>query len=252
MKIIQMSDPHLIGHAGDLYGLDPLTRLHACVEDIKTHHADAALCVITGDLADRGDRAAYQALRDVVTTLPMPCHLLIGNHDDRRVFAEVFPDTPRDENGYVQSSIDVRGARFVFMDTHTPAAHSGCYDAKRLRWLSAQLAQSRGEPVYLFMHHPPFDIGIPALDRIKLRNPAPLAAVMAHSAQIQHLFIGHVHRCISGNWNGVSFSTLPSLHHQVPLDFQAVDEVPRHDGVPTYAVALIEHGATIVHFQEFL
>lgn len=178
MKIIQITDPHLVGHGGELYGRDPLARLHACLADIKANHADAAFCVITGDLADTGDRQAYRALQAAISTLPMPCHLLIGNHDKRAVFAGVFADRPIDANGYIQSAIDIDGAKFVFMDTNDPGTHSGCYDAPRLRWLQAQLAQAAGRPTYLFMHHPPFDIGIPALDNLRLRAPEQLAQVL--------------------------------------------------------------------------
>lgn len=253
MKIIQITDPHLIGHSGELYGRDPLARLNNCLEDIVADHADAAFCVITGDLADKGDAASYQALQDAIKTLPMPCHLLIGNHDSRQTFTEVFPNVPRDRNGYIQSVVTINGARFIFMDTNDPGEHSGCYDPPRLDWLQEQLTQGHGEPTYLFMHHPPFDVGIPSLDRIKLRNPEKLGqTVEPPGNHVRHLFLGHVHRPISGSWRGIPFSTLPSLHHQVPLDFQSTDEVPRSNEPPAYAVIFIDETQTTVHFHNFL
>ena len=36
--------------------------------------------------------------------------------------------------------------------------HWGSYCAKRADWLDEQLSRSKNKPVYLFMHHPPFDI----------------------------------------------------------------------------------------------
>lgn len=252
MKIIQITDPHLIGREGKLFGIDPLWRLQACLEDVKANHADAAFCVITGDLAHQGTTEAYEALRAVIETLPMPCHLLLGNHDDRKEFVKIFPDAARDGNGYVQSVAVRDGIRFFFMDTNEPDVHSGCYGGERLGWLREKLEVSQGQPVYLFMHHPPFDIGMPSLDRIKLEQPENLAAVLEGFGNIRHIFLGHVHRPVSGSWRGIPFSTLPSLHHQVPLDFQSAGEVPRNYDPPAYAIVLIEDNQTVVHLHNYL
>jgi len=59
MKIIQITDTHLMPRGTDLYGLDPCKRLETCIESINEYHADADLCIITGDLTDQGDREAY-------------------------------------------------------------------------------------------------------------------------------------------------------------------------------------------------
>ncbi|WP_245458628.1 MULTISPECIES: metallophosphoesterase [unclassified Mesorhizobium] len=86
MKIIQLSDPHLMAPGGRLHGSDPLTRLEACLADIGRNHADADLVVISGDLTNDGDRAAYAALRQALAGLVPPCRLMLGNHDDRALF----------------------------------------------------------------------------------------------------------------------------------------------------------------------
>ena len=41
MKIIHVSDTHLVAAGGKLHGLDPRERLRQCFEDIVTHHTDA-------------------------------------------------------------------------------------------------------------------------------------------------------------------------------------------------------------------
>ena len=55
MKIIQVTDTHLMPRGTELNGLNPNERLEACIASITEHHSDAELCIITGDLTDRGD-----------------------------------------------------------------------------------------------------------------------------------------------------------------------------------------------------
>ena len=62
MKILQITDSHLVPEKRDMHGVNPYQRLSACVEDIRQNHADAELCVITGDLTHKGEIGAYEAL----------------------------------------------------------------------------------------------------------------------------------------------------------------------------------------------
>ena len=44
---------------------------------------DAVL--VSGDLAEHGTAAEYERVRELLAPLPMPVHVLPGNHDDRDV-----------------------------------------------------------------------------------------------------------------------------------------------------------------------
>ena len=46
MKFVHITDTHLVPRRR-LYGLDPKARLGAAVGDIRRHHADAELVVVT-------------------------------------------------------------------------------------------------------------------------------------------------------------------------------------------------------------
>ena len=95
MKLIHITDPHLVTPGQPLFGLDPYRRLRQCVDDVLAHHADAALCVITGDLADRGEATAYAGLAEQLKRLPMPVFPLLGNHDRRAPYRAAFPHALR-------------------------------------------------------------------------------------------------------------------------------------------------------------
>ncbi|UCI30242.1 metallophosphoesterase [Mesorhizobium sp. B4-1-4] len=168
MKIIQLSDPHLMAPGGLLYGSDPLAGLDACLADIGENHADADLVVISGDLTNDGERAAYAALHERLAQFSPPCRLMLGNHDDRAVFLEMFPHAA--EQGFVQSVFDGSEGRLILLDTLDSGQVEGRLCAARLGWLDERLQEAHDRPVFLFMHHPPFRIHMPVLDAVKLAD----------------------------------------------------------------------------------
>ncbi|KZD05991.1 phosphodiesterase [Oceanibaculum pacificum] len=253
MKLIHLTDTHFVRAGEMLYGLDPKARLDACIADINRNHGDADLAVITGDLTHFGDREAFQALRQSLDALTVPVQLIVGNHDTNAVFRDIFPEVPVDETGAVQSVRDMPAGRLIFLDTTKAGTHAGWYDEARLDWLDARLAESGDSPVFLFMHHPPFPVGVPAMDRIGLMQRDLFGARMTpYLPRIRHLFFGHVHRPISGSWRGVPFSTLRAMNHQVWLDFSDAEGVPGSHEPPAYAIVLIAPEQVVIHFHDFL
>ncbi len=252
MKLIQVSDTHFVPPGRRLLGLDPRARLEACIADINRNHGDAALCLFTGDLVDSGSPEAYQELGKVLAGLEPPFRLLIGNHDDRGNFLATFPEAPSDDNGFVQSVVRGAAGDLILLDTHEPGTAAGRYCARRCAWLRARLEDSEDRPVYLFMHHPPFDIGVPSLDRIRLLEPEGFADAVAGADNVKHIFFGHVHRPVSGSWRGVPFSALRSTVHQVPFDTVTEHPVPYSHDAPAYGVILLEADRVVVHHHDFL
>ena len=141
---------------------------------------------------------------------------------------------------------------FVFLDTLDEGSHAGRLCEARLDWLRARLEEAAGRPVYLFMHHPPFAVGIPSLDCIALAEPERLAAILAPHRNVRHLFYGHVHRPVCGSWRGIPASTLYGLNHQVAFDLATAGEVPHTHEPPSYGVVLIAPDQVVVHFHDFL
>ncbi len=256
MKFIHITDTHLVPPGETLHGLDPRARLDACIADVNANHADAEFCVITGDLAHFGQIEAYDNFKEGLSQLHLPCHLLIGNHDNRQTFRKTFPDTACDENGFVQSVLDTPAGPFIFLDTvfETPekGSHWGEFCDRRADWLKTRLKESEGRTVYLFMHHPPFEIALPSMDNIRLREAEAFNAVVGEFSSIRHVFLGHVHRPVSGNWRGIPFSMLPGTNHQVAFDFETFSPVPKSQEPPGYGVVFVSPESVIVHTHDFL
>ncbi|MDD4886529.1 MAG: phosphodiesterase [Thiomonas sp.] len=260
MKLIHLTDTHLTTPGRTLYGIDPLARLNAAVDHIARQHAGAERCVVTGALTHWGERAAYASLRDALDRLPMPVLPLIGNHDDRATFRAAYPEIPVDASGFVQWTRDTSAGRFILLDTVLGDAaqgrkSAGYFDAGRVDWLRQQLdvAQADAVPVFLFMHHPPFGVGIAAFDEINLvaDDAREFGALLRGYSHIRHLFFGHIHRPISGSWHGIPFSTLPATAHQSGLDFLTDADLFTHEA-PGYGVVLITPEQVTVHISDFL
>ena len=85
MKFIHLSDLHIHAHHQKYRGIDPRAHLEAAVSSIRAQFADAALCMVTGDLAHTGEAEAYRDVAEILDRLPCPWYPLMGNHDDRVV-----------------------------------------------------------------------------------------------------------------------------------------------------------------------
>lgn len=248
MKIIQLSDPHLMAPGGRLHGSDPLARLEACLADIGRNHADADLVVMSGDLTNDGERAAYAALRQALAGFVPRCRLMLGNHDDRALFLEMFPEAPAGR-GFVQSVFDGSDGRLILLDTLDAGHVEGRLCAARLDWLDEKLQEARDRPAFLFMHHPPFRIHMPVLDEVRLADADALHDILRRHGNVGHIFAGHVHRLIAGSWRGIPVSTLRSTNHQSALDFS--DSWRLGHEPPAYAVIFIDADGVVVHFHDF-
>lgn len=257
IKIVHLSDAHIVAAPHRLYGLDPRERLARTIADIQARHDDADLYVATGDLAHWGEGDAYATFAAEWARAGLPVVCLIGNHDDRETFKRSFPGAMGDENGFVQGHRRIGDLTCLFLDTVTPGSHIGSFCETRQAWLAGALEATVGD-VAVFMHHPPLSVGVAPMDAIALADADALAAVLEpHRARIRHLFFGHLHRPISGSWRGWSFSGTRGLNHQLALDGHlridgraASDDIVGSREPPGYAVILIDDQSLVVHFVD--
>ena len=251
MKFIHLTDTHLVSPGMILNGLDPAARLAPVFHNINQEHADAELCIITGDLSDKGEDAAYEYLAQLIDQSTINFYLLIGNHDSREKVHHWFPKTLVDENGFLQYIVQTSAGVFILLDTVQAGTHGGVYCIKRREWLSRTLESYKDNPVFLFMHHPPFNIHLPCIDDIGLDDQQAFADTIQPYNNIRHLFFGHAHRPLSGHWNGISFSSLRGTNHQVALDFKT-EEIIYVDEPAEYSVVFISENQLVVHTHSYL
>lgn len=220
MKIIQLTDTHLMPSGIVVNGVDPERQLRAAAADILDKHADADLLVMTGDLCNYGDPEAYDILKDILAPMPMPVRLMLGNHDDRTNFIAAFPDHPRDANGYIQSSLDSAFGRLLFLDSHEKGVIGGIYGEDRMAFLDAALKDAGDIPVTVFIHHPPMDCGIAHFEHIGMHDEdRMMKRLAAHQGGVRHIVFGHIHVPLAGtSQEGIAFSSGQACAHRFVTD----------------------------------
>lgn len=252
LKFIQITDFHLVSPGDTLFGLNPTERASLCLDDIARWHADADFCVISGDLTNYGDPAAYNWLANKLASFPIKTFLIPGNHDDRCALLEAFPHMGRDSKGFIQYAHECPQGVFLFLDTLKGAVSEGEYCAERRSWLKAQLSSASDRPVWIFMHHPPFDVGIAYMDRLKLEDPDEFAAILAGHNDIRHIFFGHIHRATYINWHGIPCTSLPGTCHQIPINRESIGDARYSVEPAMYGVITLEDGQLTQLFEACL
>lgn len=255
MRFVVLTDTHFLEPGRTNYAIDPAARLAAAIEIINREHTDIAFVIISGDLAHWGQLEAYAHLKATLAHLKAPLLLMMGNHDQRMPFREVFPDADRDTNGFVQSLRIFESASLITLDTldEDGPSHAGILCAKRMSFLETALQEApEDRPLLLFQHHPPFATGLPHMDRIMLRNGAEEAALLARTRRPDFMFMGHVHRPIGGIWQGVPFHIQRALAHQVAFDLQSKERIPGTHELPDYALVTISGHDIVIHTRSFL
>lgn len=252
LKLVIMSDLHLVPDGEVSNTLDTAARLAAAVDSVITHHADADLCILAGDLADLGEAAAYDRLRDIIAPLSVDTHLMLGNHDDRQVFLQVFGDQHADENGHVQKVIDIKGHRVILLDSTEPGMVGGTLCTARLGWLRARLDEAHDRPVIVVVHHHALPLSMP-VDSIILQDGAAFLDVLRTHPDVRQVIAGHVHITTTGVWKGVPFTTLAGGHYNVSVNLPShAGPQARLEGPGQYAVVLADSDSCLVHFENFL
>ncbi|HEX2146253.1 MAG TPA: phosphodiesterase [Pseudorhizobium sp.] len=223
MKIIQITDTHLMPSGMVVNGVDPEKQLRAAVADIIEKHSDADLGVMTGDLCNFGDPEAYALLKDILSAVPFEMRLLLGNHDDRPNFRTAFPTHPVDDFGFIQSYRDTAFGRLLFLDSHEAGMVGGVYGGDRLDWLENALEGAGEQPVTVFIHHPPMDCGIAHFEQIGMHDEGLLMRRLStRPAGVRHIVFGHIHVSLTGTTaEGIPFSSGQACAHRFITDLDA-------------------------------
>ena len=224
MMLAQVTDTHIVRRGELTLGrIDAAAMLARCVARLNGLSPRPDAVVVTGDLTDLGRPEDYALVRELLAPLAMPVYVLPGNHDDRTALRAGFADhryLPADGT-FVHYVVDDLPVRLIALDTVIPGQAGGALCAARLGWLAERLAEAPDRPTIVAMHHPPFDTGIPFMDRIGLSGRDAFAELIAGHRQVERVICGHVHRTIHTRCGGTVASVCPSNAHHVVLTFDA-------------------------------
>jgi len=249
MLIAQISDTH-IGRPGDevMGGVDTAGNLAKVVAHIADFRPLPDIVLVTGDLVNRGDDEEYTVLRQLLAPLTMPCFVIPGNHDDRDGMRRNFADHAYlpSRGVYLHYVIDDYPLRLVGLDTVIPGEPGGEMCEARLRWLDDILSRAPDRPTLVFMHHPPFTIGIDIMDDMRCSGGDAMGRIIERHSQVERILCGHVHRPVTLRWHGTTASTAPSTGAQLSLTFDDSVALSWSEEPPAYALHLWRPGKSLV------
>jgi len=236
--------------AAGIGGADAIGNLQACVARLNALDPSPDIVLATGDLVKDGAPGEYAVLREILAPLRAPLYAIPGNHDIREAMSEAFADAQYLPRGGARMNYTIEDypVRLLALDTVVPGAPHGLLDAERLAWLEARLAEAPERPSIVFMHHPPFKVGIKMMDGMRCSGGAALGAILASNPQVERILCGHVHRAAHVRFHGTTASASPSTAAQLALDLSGeVDPGALwSDEPPAFMLHLWQPGAGLV------
>lgn len=225
MRILQISDFHLRGDGKLSF---QVVDTASFLKSTKAHleHVFALdgqkpdMIVVTGDIADSGDEKAYLMVYEALSSFNVPVYAVPGNHDRRDRMVRILKGwtIPNPQTApFLCYAVQTEEARLLFLDTLNPGSHAGHMREAELAWLDNELQSNKNVPTLIFMHHPPFITGLPAMDE-PFENREQMHTVLM-KAPWARLCCGHMHRPIFTVWAGVPCVTAPAASMQIELDF---------------------------------
>lgn len=246
--LLHLSDTHLTAQGTRLFDLvDGTERLARALTVFEASGIAPDAIVVTGDLADLGEPAAYAALRGLIEPfaerLGARVLWVMGNHDERGAFREGLLDEAADLRP-VDRVDELNGLRVITLDTTVPGAHYGELRDEQLQWLRDELATPAPLGSILAMHHPPVPSVLPLAVSVELRGQSRLAAVL-RGTDVRTIIAGHLHYSTFATFAGIPVSVASSTCYSQDLTVPTGGTRPQ-DGAQTFNLVHV-FADTVVH-----
>lgn len=240
-KLLLLSDLHLGGQAAR-HDRDPAEDLERVLHHVAADHADVEALFVLGDLADHGAEDEYRQLQKMLRDLPWPVHMTLGNHDLPDPYRRVFKTGPEIHQRHVLAD----GTPCYLLDTNVPGQPHGTLGPDQLAWLEDCLA-TETRPGFLFLHHPPGDVGVPAFDEIGLTDSLALQQILARHDRIRAAFFGHCHMPVALRFGTTPAFCVPSTFIQSRPVFDHVAFAADPAKGPAFGILLHNQDAFAFH-----
>ena len=198
MRILQLSDPHLVAaDQGLVRGRPALAHFERALQVGGALNPD--LMLVTGDLCQDESWGGYARLRRVLSQhVRCPVALLPGNHDHPLLLDAVlgrrWTTAPAD--------LLVQGVRVLLLSSHQVGSAAGVLGSLQLQWLAQRLqcSERRDLPLVVALHHPPIAIGDAGMDAIRLLDQDCLEQLLCSHQALRAVLFGHIHQHWQGSW----------------------------------------------------
>ena len=221
MRIAILSDIHMIPRDGVerffLYGdleVNLKVQFNFLVSKLKKIDPAPDLILINGDLTNESDLESYRTIAKGLEEFEIPKFAVMGNHDSHLNLHKLFPSPDKTK---VQSffSFDMAQNHFVLLDSVSESDDygnlvEGYIDHDQMKWFKNDLEENSDKPTFVFLHHPPLNVGVEWMDELGLKNKQEFWDTLSGNDQIKKIFFGHLHHYREMNHNGFEVISIPS------------------------------------------
>ncbi len=236
LTFVHFSDTHIVRPGARVRDVDTCQTLQRVVEAVNRLEPPPAFVIIGGDLASpdldpevkRGVRdvtandyeRAYAVFHELIGSLAVPVHMLMGNHDRRIPFRRVVrgESDPRDEP--LHYVVDAEGYRLCVLDSLDTGKNPGRLGDGQLAWLRDRLLEARHHHALVAVHHHAVPVGVRWLDEQMLLDADGFWRVVREARNVRAVLCGHVHLEHEAVRDGVPVFTTPSTCFQISKESQ--------------------------------
>lgn len=207
LRVLQITDCHLNKDAsGALLGVRTLDSLDAVLEQIAQDQREPDLVLVTGDLVQDGNLAAYQVLQQRLSHFSCPIFWCPGNHDARKEMSAAVASG--DE---LTKVINAGDWRVVMLDSLVEGAVHGELSQAELETLQQALSEDdQTQHVLVALHHHPVSIDSHWLDQIGLHNRDAFWQILDQFDHVKLVLWGHIHQAFDAERKGLRLLASPS------------------------------------------
>lgn len=205
LRIFQITDTHLMGHAGGcLLEMDTDASLAAVLTLARKHAASPDAVLVTGDIAGEASVGAYQRFIEHMGDLADVAFWLPGNHDDSLM--------PEAAGQFLRRSIVSDAWQIVMLNSQVPTQVGGHVNADELASLEQLIASANVHKRHLLvaLHHHLLPVGCAWLDDQRIDNADRVRQILAGATQKVVVINGHVHQESDQTLDGIRYLSAPS------------------------------------------
>lgn len=173
----------------------PNQTLQSILAALRTNQQpEHAAVIVSGDLVQEETAASYQRCNQILNTIPLPVHVIPGNHDVPELMQANL-------NGNIRycEPVQLEGWQIILLDSSETDREEGHLSGQQLADLRQQLGVYPEKHALIFLHHHPVLVNSPWMDSMRLQEAEAFWDVVADFPQVKAVFCGHLHQEFIGS-----------------------------------------------------
>ncbi len=235
LKILQISDPHILPDASDtLLGINTEYYFRQVLSEAHAEHGPFDLILVTGDLGQDPCPPSYRRILQQLQAYRTTTLCLPGNHDDFGLMQAILNE------GTVtcHKQLQVENWQIICLNSQKIGSPVGELPADELAFLEACLMAKPDMPALIALHHHCIASDCGWLDTMQLENSTSFLKLLGRHRQVKAVTYGHIHHEITASHDGIAIFSAPATCFQFELhstEFSVEDTPPGYRIFECYA-----------------